>query len=66
MFDRKEEDKLEKVFKEVKKKGIKKRYLSNLRGQGSFFEDLVFELDFRRQVGISYKEKGVLGGGGNI
>lgn len=65
MFDRKEEDKPEKALKEVKKKGTKKRHLSNLRGQGSFLEDSALELDLRRQAGISHKEKGALGGGGN-
>lgn len=42
------------------------RHLTNLKGHGHFFEELVLELDLEEHVGISHIDKGVSGGGGNI
>lgn len=61
ILDRKEEEKSGKV-----QKGTKKRHLTNLKGHGHFFEELVLELEIKEHVGISHIDKGVSGGGGNI
>lgn len=53
MLDRKEEEKSGKACRAVEK-STNKRYLTNLKSHGSFFEESVLELDLKRHVGISH------------